>query len=93
MVTFETRWRVDGAAAVSFFPFLPSPPKLTGLLADAAHIMLRKSQGFSCSRSSYSREIGRMACSASMWIICFVRSTSGDSSKSIMGVSSFGWGR
>src|SRR5882724_10418302 len=53
-------------------------------LRESCHIMLMKSHGFSCSRSSYSRAMGRMACSASMWSCSYVAAMSGESSKSIM---------
>ena len=41
-----------------------SPP---GASAARAHIAFRNCHGFSCSRSSYSREIGRIICSATVW--------------------------
>ena len=63
MVTAAMTLRYDGP----LFFLSRSPPKVMGLaVCDAAHIILRKSHGFSCSRSSYSRAIGRIACSATM---------------------------
>ena len=44
----------------------PGAPLAPPVASSTSHIMLRKSHGFSCSRSSYSREIGRIACSATM---------------------------
>src|SRR5678815_360461 len=51
---------------------------------ETPHIMFKKSQGFSCSFSSYSREIGRMACSASMWVMFRMFFMPSESSKSII---------
>src|SRR3989442_8876950 len=64
-----------------------SGPLLIGFEPETLHIMLMKSHGFSCSRSSYSREIGRMACSATMWVNCCMFLTESDRSKSIMVVA------
>src|SRR5881628_1438848 len=69
-----------------------SPPAETGLPLDTCHIMLRKSHGFSCSRSSYSRAIGRIACSATACTICRCIWMPSDSSKSIIRCSSSGDG-
>src|SRR5881409_3231721 len=74
-------------SARSSFGFF-SPPVETGFPLDTCHIMLRKSHGFSCSRSSYSRAIGRIACSATACTIPCIVLTVSDSSKSIMVVGS-----
>src|SRR6266702_2422099 len=71
-------------SARSSFGFF-SPPVETGFPLDTCHIMLRKSHGFSCSRSSYSRAIGRIACSAAACTICRCIWMPSDSSKSIIG--------
>src|SRR5690348_1230591 len=70
----------------SFGFFSPVPP--IGFPPETCHIMLRKSHGFSCSRSSYSRAIGRIACSATACTIICMLLTASDSSKSIIVVSS-----
>src|SRR6266478_5114806 len=75
-------------SARSSFGFF-SPPVETGFPLDTCHIMLRKSHGFSCSRSSYSRAIGRIACSATACTICRCVWMPSDSSKSIMEFSSY----
>ena len=54
---------------------------------DTLHIVLMKSHGFSCSCSSQCREIGRIICSATMWVILRALRVESDSSKSIMVVS------
>ena len=63
----------------------PDPP--IGFACETSHIMLRKSQGFSCSRSSYSRAIGRMAISAAWCVSICMFFRPSDSSKSIIGSS------
>src|SRR5262245_48823048 len=51
---------------------------------DTFHIALMKSHGFSCSCSSHCREMGRIICSATMWVILRALLVASESSKSIM---------
>src|SRR5262249_57611028 len=48
------------------------------------HIALMKSHGFSCSCSSQCREMGRIICSATMWVILRALLVASDSSRSVM---------
>src|SRR5437016_1319497 len=77
METHIVRLRSDGPS-FGFF----SPP--IGVAPETAHMVFRKSHGFSCSRSSYSRAIGRIIWSATWCTICRVFLMPSDSSKSIM---------
>ena len=89
MATHHARGCAPSAAAPSFSLLVLA----VGLLPvidvafDTLHIMLMKSHGFSCSCSSYSREIGRIICSATMCVILRALRMASDSSKSIMVVS------
>src|SRR5262245_839633 len=81
MVTALDRLRSDGP--LSFLSDLP-PPNVTSLPCDTDHIISCHSVGSACSRSSYSRAIGRIVWSAIMWIIWRAFSMDGDISKSII---------
>src|SRR5439155_10037711 len=83
MGTPMPRFRCEGPSLA-----LRSPVPPIGFECETAHIMLRKSQGFSCSRSSYSRAMGRMAISAAWCVSCCIPLRPSDSSKSIMVVFS-----
>src|SRR2546425_2018972 len=73
------RFRSDGPSLA-----LRSPVPPIGFECETCHIRLRKSHGFSCSRSSYSRAMGRMAISAAWCVSCCIPFRPSDSSKSIM---------
>src|SRR5262245_17671989 len=77
------RFCSDGPFRSFFSPLSP----VIDAPRETPHIMLRKSQGFSCSFSSYSREIGRIACSASMCVMFCMFFMPSESSKSIMVVT------
>src|SRR5262245_13630408 len=77
------------ASARGFRSLGAAPPSMLVIEAprETSHIMLRKSHGFSCSFSSNSREMGRIACSATACVICRIVLMVSDSSKSIMVVA------
>ena len=68
-------WRVFSRGPLGWEAPLESPPPVSlpviELPLETSHMNFRKSSGFSCSRSSYSREIGRIASLATLRMRAF----------------------